>query len=77
MEVNVSKKSAHSDEANFHLDNFVDPQNCRNCGSENPREIGDTQTDPQRITVWCGFRARDIIRQFDYCMSHFYLDHAI
>ena len=39
----------------FHLDGFVNRQNCYVWGSEKPRVIGEKQTHPQRVTVWRGF----------------------
>ena len=50
-----------SDDAHFHLDGFVNRQNCRICGSENPHVIVEKQIQPQHVTVWCGFRAGGII----------------
>ncbi|CAK9813004.1 hypothetical protein ANTPLA_LOCUS7629 [Anthophora plagiata] len=46
-----SSKIIFSDEAHFHLDGFVNRQNCRIWGSENPREIVEKQMHPQRVTV--------------------------
>ena len=49
------------DEAHFHLDGFINRQNCRVWGSENPRVINEKQMHPQGVTVWCGFWAGGII----------------
>ena len=50
-----------SDEARFHLDGFVNRQNCRVWGSEKPRVISEKQMHPQRVIVWCGFWAEGIV----------------
>ncbi|CAH2101376.1 unnamed protein product [Euphydryas editha] len=57
-------KIIFSDEAHFHLDGFVNRQNCRIWGEENPRVIHEKQMHPQRVTVWCGFWAGGIIGPF-------------
>lgn len=49
------KKIIFSDEAHFHLDGYVNKQNCRIWGTENPRVIVEKQLYPRRVTVWCGF----------------------
>ena len=46
-----------SDEAHFHLDGFVNSQNCLILDSENSHVIVEKKMHPQRVTVWCGFRA--------------------
>ena len=48
-----SSKIIPSDEAHFHLDGFVNRQNCRVW--EKPRVISEKQTHPQRVAVRCGF----------------------
>ena len=53
-----------SDEARFHLDGFVNRQNCRVWGSEKPRVISEKQMHPQRVIVWCGFWAGGIIGSY-------------
>ena len=57
-------KIIFSDEAHFHLDGFVNRQNCRIWGEENPRVIHEKQMHPQRVTVWCGSWAGGIIGPF-------------
>ena len=59
--VGFSSKIILNDEAHFHLDGFVNHQNCRVWGSENPRVISEKQMHPQRVTVWCKFWVRGII----------------
>ena len=54
---NFSKKIIFSDEAHFQLDGFVNTQNCRIWGAENPRVIYEKSLHAQRATVWCGFWA--------------------
>lgn len=60
-DADFSNKIIFSDEAHFHLDGFVNRQNCRIWGSENPHVIVQKQMHPQRVTVWCGFWAEGII----------------
>ena len=50
-----------SDEAHFHLGSYVNKQNCRIWGSENPNIIIEKLLYPQLVTVWCGFWAGRII----------------
>lgn len=50
-----------SDEAHFHLGGFVNKQNCRIWGDENPRMIEQRPLYPEKVTVWCGFWARGVI----------------
>lgn len=61
MNADFSSKLILSDEAHFHLDGFVNRQNCRFWGSENPHVIVEKQMHPQRVTVWCAFWAGGII----------------
>ena len=56
-----SKKIIFSDEAHFDLNGYVNKQNCRIWGEENPRIIQEQQFYPQRVTVWCGFWAEGVI----------------
>ncbi len=55
------KKIIFSDEAHFHLNGYVNKQNCRIWGAENPRVIQERPMHPQRVTVWCGFWAGGVI----------------
>ena len=50
-----------SDEARFHLVGYVNQQNCRIWGSENPKVIIEKPLYLQRVTIWCGFWAWGII----------------
>lgn len=55
------RKIILSDEAHFHLGGFVNKQNCRIWGSENPRVIVEKPLYPQRVTVWCGLWSGGVI----------------
>lgn len=57
----LSKKIIFSDEAHFDLNGYVNKQNCRIWGEENPRIIQEQQFYPQRVTVWCSFWAEGVI----------------
>jgi len=43
-----------SDEAHFHLNGFVNKQNCRFWAAENPRELHQRPLHSSKVTVWCG-----------------------
>jgi hypothetical protein len=58
---NFSKKIIFSDEAHFQLDGYVNTQNCRIWGAENPRVIHEKPLHAQRAAVWCGFWAGGVI----------------
>ena len=55
------KKIIFSDEAHFQLNGYVNKQNCRIWGSENPRMIEQYPLNPQNCNVWCAFWAEGII----------------
>lgn len=61
---NFAKRIIFSDEAHFHLCGFVNRQNCRIWGQENPRVIQECQMHPLRTTVWCGLWAGGVIGPF-------------
>lgn len=42
-----------SDEAHFHLDGYVNVQNCRYWASENPQELHQRPLHSLKVTVWC------------------------
>ena len=50
-----------SDEAHFHLNGFVNKQNCRFWGSANPRIAHQRPLHPAKVTVWCVVIAEHII----------------
>ena len=58
------KKIIFSDEAHFDLGGYVNKQNCRIWGTENPHAYIEKPKYPKRITVWCGFWSRGIIGPF-------------
>jgi len=45
-------KIIFSDEAHFHMSGFVNKQNSRLWGTENPQQIEPCQMHPERVTVW-------------------------
>ena len=47
--------------AYFYLGGYVNKQNCRIWGSENPKIVIGKPLHPQHITDWCVFWAGDII----------------
>ena len=52
LDGNFSTKIIFSDEAHFQLDGYVNTQNCRIWGAENPRVIQEKPLHAQRTTVW-------------------------
>ena len=58
------KKINFSDEAHFDLGGYVNKQNCRIWGTEIPQAYIEEPTNPNRVTVWCGFWSRGIIGPF-------------
>ena len=66
MPILAKKKNIFSDEAPFDLGGYVNKQNCRIWGTENPYAYIEKPTHPKRVTVWCGFWSRDIIGPFSF-----------
>ena len=62
VDADFSSKIILSDKAHFHLDGFVNRQNCRVWDSENPRVISEEQMHSRRVTIW--FWVGDIIHTF-------------
>ena len=58
------KKIIFSDEVHFYLGEYVNKQNCRIWGTENPLAYIEKPMHPKRVTVWCGFWSRGIIGPF-------------
>lgn len=58
------KRIIFTDEAHFHLNGFVNTQNCRIWAAENPRVIQEREMHPQRVTVWCGIWSGGLIGPF-------------
>lgn len=50
-----------SDEAHFSLGGYVNKQNCRIWGSENPHSIVEVPLHPQKVTVWCALWSGGVI----------------
>lgn len=50
-----------SDEAHFHLNGFVNRQNFRYWGAENPRELHEKPLHSPRVTVWCAVGKNTVI----------------
>ncbi|KAK9872165.1 hypothetical protein WA026_016219 [Henosepilachna vigintioctopunctata] len=61
MDADFSSKIIPSEEAHFHLDGFINRQNCRFWGSENHHVVVEKQMHPQCVTVLRGFWAGGII----------------
>ena len=57
----LAKKIIFSDEAHFDLGGYVNKQNCRIWGTENPHAYIEKPKHPKRVTVWCSFWSRGII----------------
>ena len=55
-----------SNEAHFDLSGYVNKQNCRIWGTENPHVYIENPTHPKRVTVWLKFWCRGIIGTFFY-----------
>lgn len=55
------EKIIFSDESHFWLSGFVNKQNCRIWGDENPRDIHQVPLHSERVTVWCGLWSGGII----------------
>ena len=58
------KKFIFSDEAHFDLGGYVNKQNWRIWGTEILHAYIEKPTHPKRVTVCCGFSAKDIIGSF-------------
>ena len=50
-----------SDEAHFHLDGYVNQQNCRFWAAENPRELHQRPPHTAKVSVWCGISKVGIV----------------
>lgn len=54
-------KIIFSDEANFELGGYVNKQNCRIWGTQNPHETVERPTKPPKLNVWCGLFSGGVI----------------
>lgn len=54
-------KIIFSDEAHFQLGGYVNKQNCRIWGSQNPQTVLEKPLYPKKVTVWCGLWSGGII----------------
>ena len=59
-----AKKIIFSDKAHFDFGGYVNKQNCRIWGTENPHANIEKPMHPKRVTVWYGFWSRGIIGPF-------------
>lgn len=50
-----------SDESHFDLEGYINKQNDRTWGRDNPRELQTKKAHPSRVTVWCAISAYGII----------------
>lgn len=55
------QKIIMSDEAHFDLSGFVNKQNSRYWGEEQPFLIHERPLHPRRVTVWCGIWSRGVV----------------
>lgn len=61
FEVNDDMLLFMSDEAHFHLDGFVNKQNCRYYAAENPQSLHGRPLHSPKVTVWCAVSKKLII----------------
>ena len=61
-DADFGKKIIFSAEAHFNLGGYLNKQNCHIWDTENPHAYIETPIHAKRVTVWCEFRSRDIIR---------------
>jgi len=50
-----------SDEAHFHLDGYVNKQNCRFWAAQNPRELQQRPLHAAKVSVLCGISKVEIV----------------
>ena len=55
------EKFLMSDEAYFHLNGYVNKQNCRFWSKENPRIIHELPLHPEKVTMWSAICLTEII----------------
>ena len=59
-----SKFFFSDEEAHFTLAGYVNKQNCRICGSENPQVIEEMPLHPEIITVWYALWSEVVIELY-------------
>lgn len=59
-------KIRFTDECHFDVEGYINKQNDRHWGRENPRELQTRTAHPARITVWCAISAYGIISPFSF-----------
>ena len=64
MLILAKKKIILSDEAHFDIGGYINKQNCRIWGTENPQAYIEKPAHPKCVTVRCGFCFRGIIEPF-------------
>ena len=55
-----------SDEAHFHLDGYVNKQNCRFWAAENPRQLHQRPLHTAKVSVWCGISKVGIVGPYSF-----------
>ena len=63
-DADFGKKNHFLPEAHFDLGGYVNKQNCRIRGTENPYAYIEKSKHSNRVTVWCEFWSRDITGPF-------------
>ena len=63
QKIPILAKKSHF-EAHVDLGGYVNKQNCRIWGTEDPHAYIEKPTHPKRVTMWCGFWSRGIIGSF-------------
>ena len=60
-DLNFFDKLIMSNETHFHLNGFVNKQNCRFWAKENPRAVHQRELHPLKCTVLCAITSNEII----------------
>ncbi|KAK3892905.1 hypothetical protein Pcinc_003271 [Petrolisthes cinctipes] len=67
---NFTQNLMMTDEAHFHLNGFINKQNCHFWGFENPRSVHQRELHHVKCTVWCGLTADEIIGPYIFEDDH-------
>lgn len=70
VDADFSNKIFFSDEAHFSLGGYVNKQNCRIWGSENPQLIVEKPLHPEKVTVWCALWSGGVIGPYFFENNH-------